>query len=639
MTRSTGTHVAPGRAVRRALAGLAATALGFGLAVADVPAAHAATDDFCADGSVRYAPVADVEAFAAGTAVTGLSVTHGSTPDPFTGTYIGFIADALGKGKDMLLFKLSSPVIDGTDASGLKAAGIWAGMSGSPVYDDQNRLIGAVAYSLNADNLPIAGVTPAEYMKSIGTTAVSSLANLKATAANLKVSAAGTRVAGASLTGATLTQVKTVDVAGAAGTKQNEFTNRTLARTPRTAKAGDFLRSGTFRPAAAVAADLTAPLVAGGTVAALYTSGDLTVGAIGTVTAVCGDTVWAFGHPMDYVGRTNLLMANATTAMIVPDSTGADTSYKQVSRIGAPVGTITQDRRVGILGTIGTPNTFGIDVAVQNATGTPVADYHTNVSDQELAATAVAYLTGQAAYEQLDQYDAGTGRVSWTIHFTRADGSTDSLTNSQVAADPDYFPDTIATFPANDVWAITSNEFEDVTVTSVEVTLTLLSADALTYTASGTQVKSGTGPWAALDGTRLKAGGTYSMRPAYKLRRNGRATGSTVVGDAVTVKLSSKARKSGYFRVASTSDSGDECTTDASGATTCEDWSDEPSDESADFADFDDLLATLQDEPSSSDVTGKLYYKLTKGSSSRTWPWTGPGVVSGSARDYFTIKA
>jgi hypothetical protein len=99
--------------------------------------------------------------------------------------------------------------------------------------------------------------------------------------------------------------------------------------------------------------------------------------------------------------------------------------------------------------------------------------------------------------------------------------------------------------------------------------------------------------------------------------------------------LSSRARKFGYIRIAGATDSGEECTADTGGAMTCTDWSDGTSD----YASFDDLLASLQDEQSSSDVTGKLYYKLKKGSSSRTWALTGPGVVSGSAKDYFSIKA
>ncbi|HSK33037.1 MAG TPA: SpoIVB peptidase S55 domain-containing protein, partial [Propionicimonas sp.] len=217
-TQSARAHAAPvsppSSRGRRVTAALAAGVIGFGLFAAATPAQANGTHFFCPDSTQPYVPVAEVEAFSAGEGVTGLSVTHGTTPDAFTGTYIGYIDDGIGAGKDMLLFKLSSDVIDGT--GGLKAAGIWAGMSGSPVSKD-GRLIGAVSYSLNYDNLPIAGVTPAEYMKSIGTTAVSTAAQVKLTRSNLKVSAAGIKAAGTDLVGASLSQVKTVNVAGGAG--------------------------------------------------------------------------------------------------------------------------------------------------------------------------------------------------------------------------------------------------------------------------------------------------------------------------------------------------------------------------------------------------------------------------------------
>ena len=66
--------------VRRAPAVLAAAALTVaGLAGATSPAA-AATAAFCADGSQPMATVAEVEAFAADTPVSGLSVVQGTTP-------------------------------------------------------------------------------------------------------------------------------------------------------------------------------------------------------------------------------------------------------------------------------------------------------------------------------------------------------------------------------------------------------------------------------------------------------------------------------------------------------------------------------------------------------------------------------
>jgi hypothetical protein len=619
----------PSRA-RRLTAALAAGVIGIGLLAAATPA-QAADTFFCPDGTQPYVPVAEVEAFTAGDAVTGLSVTQGTTPEAFSGTYIGYIDNGIGLGKDLLLFKLSSAVIDGT--GGLKAAGIWAGMSGSPVYKD-GRLIGSVSYSLNADNLPIAGITPAEYMKSIGTTALSTMAKVKVTRANLKVSASGIGAAGTALVGSTLSQVKTVNVAGGAGEKLNTFTNRTFARTATSAKAA-IMRSGQLMPAAAMDSDLDAPLVAGGTVAALYGSADLIAGAVGTVTVVCGDTVWAFGHPMSLSGKTSLYLANASTALIVPDGTGFVGSYKQVSRFGAPVGMITEDRLVGIRGTIGATKGYGIDVTVQNPSGTQVGAYHGDLAYQALSGAAIAYLIGQAAIGQLDQYGSGTGEVTWTIDYRRADDSTGSLSNSQVVADPGFFPDAIGTPAANDAAAITNNEFEDVTITGVTVALKLLSADSFSYTSSAVQLHSKSGPWVSLDGKRLKAGKTYSLRPQYTVKKNGRNAGK-VTGSAMSVRLKSTARKSGTFAFNPVNQPTESCVTLPSGDTVCEEFVGASTDGAESF---DDLIAVLDDLQSDSAVEGLLHYKLKKGSTARSFEWTGPGVVTDSVQAMFTIKA
>ncbi len=619
--------------VTRLVAGIAAAALGVGLSITGAPAAHAAETYFCSDDTQPYAPVADVEAFAAGTTVTGLSVTTGTTPSEFTGDYIGYIANGIGMNKDLLLFRLHSDVIDGTGADGLKAAGIWAGMSGSPVYTTDGKLIGAVSYSLNDDNLPVAGVTPAEYMASIGSTVVGTSAKVRVTGSNLRVSAAGVTVAGTSLTGTSLSEVKTVNVAGGAGAATNAFINRTFARTPK-ARGTSLLRSGSFTPAAAQSTSVTAPLVAGGTIAALYADADLVAGAIGTVTAICGDTVYAFGHPMDFEGRTSLLMANASTALIVPDATGTYGSYKQVSAFGAPVGMVTQDRLVGIRGTIGTVTGTPVSLTVQDPSGATVGSFHTTVGYPLLTAAAVAALIGQAAYEQLDEYYTGTGEISWTINYQRGDGTDGSMSASQVVADSDFFADSISTDPADDVWAIQYNDFEDVTITGVDVTMKLVSEDALTYRPSDVQVQDPTGTWGSLDGSRLKAGGTYSLRPEYTLQKNGRTTSTTSTGDPVTIKLVKKARRSGTYKVSATSQANGDCEEYSDGTIICYYWDES----SPSYVSFDDLVSSLESQTSNASVTGHLAYKSTSGSRSASSDWTGPGVMSGSVKDYFTIR-
>lgn len=609
----------------------ALVAVGAAPVLASAPA-QAAESYFCSDNTQPYVPVAAAEAYAPGEAVTGLSVTTGTTPEGFTGSYVGFISDGLGTGKDLLLFRLSSDVIDGTGT--MRGAGIWAGMSGSPVYDGAGRLIGAVAYALTTENLPIAGVTPAEYLKSIGSTGITPASKVRTTSTNLKVSAAGTEIAGTSLAGTSFTQIKTVNVAGAAGTAANAFTNRTLARTPSGGAVASFLRSKTFQPAGTThAASVPNALVAGGTVAALYASGDLIVGGIGTVTAICGTSVWAFGHPMSFQGRSALQMANASTALIVPDAAGQTGSYKQTSQIGAPIGMITEDRLAGIKGTLGATRSFGIGVDVHNAAETLIAAYHVAVSEPTAGPAAVAAMIGQATQEQLDQDGGGTAEVGWTINYTRADGAAESLTNSEFVNADQAFADLVGSAAAEDVSALVSNKFEDVTITSVAVTLRLVSADSISYRAKGMQVQL-KGTWKSLSGVRLKAGSRYWFRPVYTVVKNGRDS-QVFTGDPVSVRLRANAITRGHFALAATAPSDQTCTSTDEGD--CPDLSSTPGDSATSF---DDLIAILDALDPGNQVDGTIDYKLKKKKSplTRSFTFTTPGEASGEAKVTFRIK-
>jgi hypothetical protein len=160
-----------------------------------------------------------------------------------------------------------------------------------------------------------------------------------------------------------------------------------------------------------------------------------------------------------------------------------------------------------------------------------------------------------------------------------------------------------------------------------------VSSDALSYQASDPQVRV-KGVWKSLSDRRLKAGSTYALRPQYVIKKNGRSHG-TVTGDAVTVKLKSSARKSGWFRYSAANHPDETCTTDASGDTECDAWDDELP---ASYFSFDDLVATLGAAQPDSLVLAESHYRLKKGSTGRDFSWTGPGVVTGSAKAGFSIK-
>lgn len=621
------------RPARTLAAGLAAIALVTGLAAGvTAPRAQAASPGFCSDGSQPYVPKDELRGYTTGAAVTALTVTKGTTPERFTGTYIGFVENGIAKDVDMPLFQFSSPTIDGT--AGLKPAGIWAGASGSPVYDADGRLIGAIAYGVNTDNLPVAGITPAYAMKTIGTTAVASAKKVQLTKANLRTTTAkAATVAGQSLSGRTLTQLKTVNFAGKAGAKNNAFANRTLARTPRTADAASLLRSKTFMaaPTATTGNAVPQPLVAGGNIAVLYGKDDLMAGSIGTVTAICGNTVWAFGHPMAFTGKTSLYMANASVAMIVPDGTGLVGSYKQTQQIGAPVGMITEDRLAGLRGTIGASSGIDVSVRVQNKAGTTLTTYSGGISDPQVAAAGTAFLVGTAAQEQLDQSGAGTGEVTWTISYRRANGKTGSFTNTQIVSDRTLFPDEIGTPPADDVWELVEQPHENITITRVGVTLRLISDQAESYEIGPIQ-RYTKGAWRAFNGSQLKPGGSYTVRTTYRFLRNDRLV-TTVAGSKFTVALAKSARSKGTLKVSSLRGE-DACSVAKNGEVTCVEFG-LPTELASNF---DELVALLDSQRSDKAVLGTLNYKLTKGSKTKNYSWTGPGRMTGLTTASFTIK-
>ena len=606
-----------------AVAALTAT----GLAAATTPA-RAATTAFCADGSTPMAAVADVEAYPAGTPVTGTSVVNGTTPTGFTGSYIGYVADGLGKGKDMLLFQLSSPVIDGT--GGLKPAGIWAGMSGSPVYSSDGALIGAVSYSLNYDNLPVAGVTPAEYMKTIGSTLADAPVTVRVDKQNLNRAEGRTTAAqtAALNSGTAMHQVSLANVAvtSAQGTK---LTNALLSSTPKgSSNAASRLRSKSFN-AVGVEADggpANQPLVVGGNIAALYSTGDGLIGAVGTVTAMCGTDVWAFGHPMDFAGKTTLGLANASAALIVPDATGTVGSYKQTTMIGDPQGMITQDRLVGIKGSVGATSGYPVTLTVRNAAGVTVDRRNSTVVLPDAGPSVAANVVGNAVIEDLDNYYNGTLRFAWQISYRTEDGVTGTLEKHQsyagtdvVAADPAYDV-------GDDVYALLYNDYKQVEITGITMYATLVSEDALEYQPSGVQYKKGE-TWLTLSGKTLKHGGTYSVRPVYSRLVNGKKS-DTVNGATRSLTLSSKALKNGSLSYTATTDEVN-CDVDEE---SCDEY------ESPDVSSFDDLLDALATVQPNDQVTQKLTWSRKGGTSTSRKLFTGPGVVTGSASVSFKIS-
>ncbi len=100
-----------------------------------------------------FMPVSSVREGMHGLAKT---VVHGTTIDTFNVDVLGVLKNKGANGGDLVLVKVSGPLIDKTN-------GIAQGMSGSPVYIN-GKLLGAVAYGFPQSGGRIGMVTPIEDM-------------------------------------------------------------------------------------------------------------------------------------------------------------------------------------------------------------------------------------------------------------------------------------------------------------------------------------------------------------------------------------------------------------------------------------------------------------------------------------------
>ncbi len=394
----------------RVLASATAAALVAGTATFTVltgPAVSAPVEDCAAPSDI-----ADLET---GDLVHGLTVSQGTEPDPFYGEVIGVLDDGIAPGLDMV-------IIDFTEGSeAIEAAGgIWAGMSGSPVYDESDQLIGAVAYGLSYGPSPIAGVTPfADMDDYLGSTPAPRPQVDRATARQIAATSAVTQRQAEQ--GFEPLGVAT-GVSGVGANRLSKLTHAERAYFP----AGTYA-AGQISPGAGTADDV----VAGGNLAATYSYGDIVFGGVGTATSVCDDQVVGFGHPMDFLGDTSLSLHPASALYIQPDSLG---SPFKVANFGPPVGTIDQDHLTGITGSFGpTPN---------GATFTSNVSYKTRSREGSTTVTVPDAWASVAFYQQIANHDRvvdaikkGSESQSWRIagtqngrpfSFTRSDRYTSS---------------------------------------------------------------------------------------------------------------------------------------------------------------------------------------------------------------------
>ena len=279
----------------------------------------------------------------------GLTVFSGTTPERFEVEVLGVLTGVPNPKQQTVLARLGGPAIDRT--------GVFAGMSGSPVYID-GKLVGAVAFTFPFSKEAIAGITPIKNM----------IENVEAGADEKPRT--GQRVSFSTLIGSTAStsalpppveltaQFEPTSAGGQrlipiatpvsfAGVPQNviDLLASDLRKVGIQPVAG---LSGSSRLGPVAEVDATT-LTPGKSVSVQLTRGDFTIEAAGTVTYRDGDRIHAFGHTFLLSGSTSWPMAESPVITVVPNM---NNSFK-LSGNGNLVGAISQDRSTGVYGKLG----------------------------------------------------------------------------------------------------------------------------------------------------------------------------------------------------------------------------------------------------------------------------------------------
>ena len=348
-------------------------------------------------------------------AVEGLTVTKGTTPTEFTGKVIGVLDDGIAPGLDMIMMELDSPEIQ-------RVGGIWQGMSGSPVYDTATGdLIGAVAYGLSWGPSPVAGITPYEKMDDyLAAPSAAQVAVGRATASRIAAESDVTQ--GQASDGFSRLRIPRV-FSGVSDWRLD----RTATHAAPHGKARQYVvkHAGTMSGTTSSATVDADDLFAGGNLGATYAYGDVTAGGVGTVTSVCEGRLVGFGHPMTFSGRTTLGLHPASALYVQKESLGAP--FK-IANIGAPVGTIDQDRTAGISGSLnGLPATMDVTSTLSHLGTTRSGTTHVSVPDAAAEMTFYEQLANHDAV--LESYGPGSELQNWTITGTE-NGTAFTLSNT-----------------------------------------------------------------------------------------------------------------------------------------------------------------------------------------------------------------
>ncbi len=284
------------------------------------------------------------------------TVFSGTETQEFGVEILGVLPGFPGPRQSAIIAKLSGANVEKT--------GVFAGMSGSPVFID-GKIVGAIAFSFPFSKEPIAGITPIKQMIDLFNKG-SENDNLKPkepravsfsqlAAADWKLTLPKPAISAVSLLAPMSAGSPLMPLLGQqmipivtplvfSGISQESlavFAPQLVANglLPVSGVGG----SAAITPLAEVNESTFPP---GSSISVQLVRGDYSLAAGGTVTMRDGDRIYAFGHPFLSLGASDMPMTESSVVTVVANT---NNSFK-LSVPGRMVGAISQDRASGIFG-------------------------------------------------------------------------------------------------------------------------------------------------------------------------------------------------------------------------------------------------------------------------------------------------
>jgi hypothetical protein len=290
-----------------------AAALGAALLVGMAPGTAQAGD-----------PIMPLSELRPGMQCTGYSVIRGTEISSFEVEIVDVVSgDASANDGPRILIRVSGPAVDRT--------GVGPGFSGSPIYCD-GKNAGAISEAIGEYGGKTVLATPIEQIL-----------------ANPPDAPRGKPIARSSSVGRVLPLAEPLTVSG--------LSAGLAARLNQASAAKPMRRAVLAAPSLPLNPFPVEPPRPGSAMSVGYSSGDLAVGAIGTVAYVDGDRVWGFGHPFENSGLRDLLLQDAYVYTVISNPNAGDdtgSTYK-LAAVGHDLGTISNDASDAVVGRAGAP--------------------------------------------------------------------------------------------------------------------------------------------------------------------------------------------------------------------------------------------------------------------------------------------